>query len=181
MGKEVDNECVRSSVCVWVGASFMQSPTLRAAPLSEAAVFALCSALVVLQAVAATLLRRVDAALAGVAAGDASSGSARRAACALAGGAAGLVMASYRELEHRERESDAAGPGFAHKHVWGLDEDLKVLRYATIWCLGPPMEPLGTAFTFFVQCQPLTTEWTILDTHWSTRYDANLSSGAILE
>ncbi|KAJ7207430.1 hypothetical protein GGX14DRAFT_396262 [Mycena pura] len=88
---------------------------LRAAPLSEAAVFALCSALVVLQAVAATLLRRVDAALAGVAAGDASSGSARRAACALAGGAAGLVMASYRKLEHRERESDAAGPGFAHK------------------------------------------------------------------
>lgn len=46
--------------------------------------------------------------------------------------------------------------------VWGLDEDLKVLRYATIWCLGPPMEPSGTAFNFFVQCQPLTTEWTIL-------------------
>ncbi|KAJ7199650.1 hypothetical protein GGX14DRAFT_545037 [Mycena pura] len=89
----------------------------RGAPLSEAAVFALCPALAVLQAVLAALLDRVDAALAGVAAGDASSGSARRAACALAGGAAGLVMALYRELEHRERESDAAGPGFARARL----------------------------------------------------------------
>ncbi|KAJ7199661.1 hypothetical protein GGX14DRAFT_699800 [Mycena pura] len=86
----------------------------RGAPLSEAAVFALCPALAGLQAVLAALLDHVDAALAGVAADDAGAGAARRAACSLAGGAAGLVMALYRELEHRERESDAAGPSSAH-------------------------------------------------------------------
>ncbi|KAJ7193040.1 hypothetical protein GGX14DRAFT_405810 [Mycena pura] len=67
----------------------------RRAPLSEGAVFALCHALAALQAVLAALLS--------------ARSRARRAA--LAGGAAALVMALHRKLEHRERECEAASPG----------------------------------------------------------------------
>ncbi|KAJ7205301.1 hypothetical protein GGX14DRAFT_397843 [Mycena pura] len=65
--------------------------------------------------------------------------------------------------------------------VWGLYETPKVPRYATIWCLGPQVEPLGTALKFFVQCQPLISDWTDKDTQWSICYDVNLCAGADLD
>ncbi|KAJ7217310.1 hypothetical protein GGX14DRAFT_391113 [Mycena pura] len=45
--------------------------------------------------------------------------------------------------------------------MWGLDDDLKVSRCATIWSLGPQVEPSDAEANFFVHCIRLNTEWDI--------------------
>ncbi|KAJ7211746.1 hypothetical protein GGX14DRAFT_394064 [Mycena pura] len=72
--------------------------------------------------------------------------------------------------------------------VWGLDDNRKVKRYATIWSLRPPVETSADAYRFFVHCVPLLTDWSLavtglslsVDAHWSIRYHHRLQQGIAL-
>ncbi|KAJ7214830.1 hypothetical protein GGX14DRAFT_392096 [Mycena pura] len=91
------------------------APDTRLGAWSWTLLFALCHALVAMRAVLTVLLDHADVALAGATMGNCGGAyAARRAVCALAGELAvslsllgALVMALFRELQHREHQSEA--------------------------------------------------------------------------